>query len=246
VFSCFADGRVGSGAGVVLAGVVMVAVAVCPAWGLIIQPDETASKDVFVYEGLPTFNMNGGGFEVALGSSETNDVPGHDVHTLIAFDVNSVPFAPNDVTSATLNLYVIDSTQVFGPSFANPSPNAPVGAEVLAISGAWDESTVNWNTQPGTTGGVLDAVTITGVNQWATLDVTQLVRDWLSGAATNDGLMVRQPAEVFNAEVGKLAAAVYNAASASSNRPYLEVLPEPGTLGLLLIGGVLGLRRRRG
>lgn len=210
--------------------------------GVVIQPDEPASQDVFNYQFLPTFNFetSGSGFQAALATCKTST--GHDTHSLIAFDLSSVSIPSEDVTSATLNLYVADAGPTFGGAFANPSPGAPVDVDVLTVSGPWDESTVTWNSEPAPIGGVLDTATIAGIDQWITLDVTDPVRDWLAGTEANNGFILRQPAEVNGP--GGLVAAVYDSSS-GPNKPYLAIVPEPGTFALMLVAGAALGRQRR-
>lgn len=209
---------------------------------VVIQPDESASKDVFTYQFLPTFNFETSGpdFQAVLATSKTSS--GHDTHTLVEFDLSAVSIPPEAVTSATLSLYVADGSAVFGGAFGNPTPSETVDVEVLALGGAWEETTVTWSSEPEAAGSVVEVVSIDGIDRWVDFDVTGLVQDWLAGSLTNNGFLLRQVAEVSGP--GGLVAAVYDSSS-GSNRPFLSVVPEPATSALLALGALIGLRGKR-
>ena len=61
----------------------------------------------------------------------------------------------------------------------------PNDVEIGRALGAWDETTLTWNNQPGITwGGPVQTVSVNGTYSW---DVTSLVSQWHSGTAPNDG-----------------------------------------------------------
>ncbi|MCC7146788.1 MAG: DNRLRE domain-containing protein [Phycisphaeraceae bacterium] len=219
---------------------------VVPAWGEVIEPAESGSRDVFIYEFLPTFNFEvmGPSFQSVLAAGKTG--VGHDVRTLIDFDLSSVGIQADDLWSAQLSLYVIDGSQVGFP-FGNPSEQASVTAEIFAAQSAWSEAAVNWTTQPGHGVSPIASTLVAGVGQWVSFDVTSLVQDWLSGAQTQLGFVVEAANSALDPVSGNAVALVF-ASAAGTNRPKLELtaVPEPGTgLVLLTVLAAGAVRRRR-
>lgn len=220
---------------------VLSAILVSPAFGLVLQPTEAESRDILTYQFLPGLNFEtaGPGFQSVLAAARTTT--GHDVHALLAFDLDGLGLTGADVTQATIGLYVRDGASVGFP-FANPTPAAPVTVNLTALGGSWDEATVGWGTEPAPIGGVVDSVEVDGIGVWVTFDVTSLVQAWLDGTIENHGVVLTQLAEVIAG--GQKAAAVFDSSS-GANRPYLEILPEPGSALLLLTGLSLCLAHRR-
>jgi hypothetical protein len=205
---------------------------------VVIQPDEPQSNDVFVYQFLSNMNFNSGGFGALLASGRTTS--GHDLRSFLQFDLTGVTLDPGEM--ATLNLYVGSTTSAgFG---IDPSPAAPVVTNVHRATGAFDESTATWATQPPFDAASSATRTIDGINRWVSFDVTALVQSWLANPGTNFGFTVTQQDAVSN---NGPVVAVYESA-AGTNKPFLEIapVPEPGAAGLALAcaSGML-LRRKR-
>lgn len=207
---------------------------------VIIQPDEAASQDSFIYQFLPTFNLNSSGFGSFLGVSKT--ASGHDLQSLIQFDLTGVAGLTTN-QRAYLNVYVVDAA-AGGFPFVNPSSTAPIDVDLYANTSSFNESTVSWNTKPATQAGAAASASISGIDQWFTFDVTDLVGDWIDGSLANNGLTLTQRAAVTN---GGGVAALFES-SASSHKPYLEIatIPEPASMGLLALGSLMILARRSG
>ncbi len=89
----------------------------------VLQPDETASKDVFVYQGIPRFRSKRPPL-VPADSRGRLTGSGHDLRTYIGFDLSGVPFTAAQVTQAKLHLRVVDGTAVGFP-FGNPERPTP-------------------------------------------------------------------------------------------------------------------------
>ena len=119
----------------------------------------TATADAFVQSASPDVNRG------AATSLRVND----DVkRAYYRFDLSGLP-AGEQVTGATLKVY------------ATTGPNCSTGAEVLKAAGeGWDESTITWNNQPGTTGSALATKTSWPANAYVNFDVTSAV----SGSGT--------------------------------------------------------------
>ncbi len=102
------------------------------------------------------------------------------VRLLVKFSLSTIS-VPATINSAQL---VILQAGVIPPGDTGMN----YGAQYLKSS--WDEGLITWNTT-----NVLGSATqplggVDGVTGWKTFDVTQSVRDWLSGAATNYGLLI--------------------------------------------------------
>ncbi len=210
------------------------------AFGITIQPDETASKDVFAYENFPTMNWDAAPFGALLAAGKTTS--GHDTESFVQFDLSSVPYTAGQVTSATLNLYVVDTAEAgFGTS---PTVASPVLVDLFGITGSWTEARLTWGTKPAVSATTTDAVSVSGVDQWISFDVTSLVVGWLDGSLTNNGVSL--VADTVSSVSST--AAVFDS-SAGTNLPYLTVVPEPGSFLLALAAAPalawLGVRSRR-
>jgi len=97
--------------------------------------------------------------------------------------------------------------------------NTPGTFDVFRVNGAWDEATVTGNTAPPI-GNMEGAITVddTLVTKWITLDVTQLVKDWLDGVLPNEGIVL-----IANGGVGNV---IFNSKEnqATSHEARLEVV----------------------
>ena len=194
----------------------------------------SVTQDTFVYEFLPTFNFDSPPFNALLSSGETGT--GHATRSFIQLDLSGVTLQPGQ--TALLNLWV-DPTEDSGFG-VSPSASAPVEADIYPVTGgSWDATTITWGNQPGT-GALATSGIISGVNQWVSFDITSLVQSWIANPATNLGLAIEQPAAVQNSG---FVVAVCDS-TAGTNAPYLQIVPEPATLGAVGIAAMVCLRRR--
>lgn len=199
------------------------------AYATVLQPAEADLKDTFGYEFLPTFpagNLNSGGFAnyLAVGATTT----GHTTKSLIEFDLSTVSLTAAEVTSATLEVFAIDTTLTgFG---ANPTVGSPLTVNLLALDGAWDEDMVAYSTIP-TTAGQYTSTVVSDFNTTVSFDMTQLVKDWLDGSLANNGLLLEA-----DTAVGGSPSWVYSVfnSSLAGNGPKLTIVPEPTGLVLAL------------
>lgn len=186
------------------------------------------TDDSFGYQFLSGMNLNSPPFGSFLPSGRTTT--GHDTKSVLKFDLSSVTLTAEEVTSATLDLYVVPTEATgFGVS---PSPTSPITVNLFALApGAWDEGTVTWNSIPAAA-GQFDSHTISGTSQTVSFDVTALVQQWLSGDLANGGLLLEadQP-------VGSSPNWVYAVFSSSEGQvsPELNIVPEPGGMALALV-----------
>jgi len=130
------------------------------------------SKDARIFQYSP--NMKGGS-HIYLNVGTDNGT--YLEWSLLEFDLFSVP--PGfDIDKAELQLY-----QYTAGNGANDGQL--VG--VRNITGTWEELGVTWNNKPAW-GDTYDYRAITKANDWKTWDITNLVKDWFSGAKINYGL----------------------------------------------------------
>jgi hypothetical protein len=133
--------------------------------------------------------------------------------TFARFDLSSIPSSAT-VSEATLRLFY-DGCD-FGPD--------EVDVGIYKVKSSWTESTLSWNTQPSFVGIAEDVMSLacagaTGVYvEW---DITDLVQDWVSGSASNRGVVVKAAAEV--GEGGRLLAEFVSREGATGERPQLVV-----------------------
>lgn len=218
-----------------VASAVLASVAV--AAPITVQPGVATAQDVFVYQGMPTWNLDANGFDriLVVGKSSA----GHDLHSLIKFDLAGVALDAGE--TVTLNLFVVPTESAGFPA-VSPTAAGPVTVNVAAATSAWSASTVTWNSGV-TGGGTAASLSIDHTGYWASFDVTSLVQAWLASPASNNGFLLTQDVPVNN---NGYVNAVFQA-SAGANKPYLQVasVPEPSVLtGGAVLAGML-LRRRR-
>ncbi len=135
----------------------------------------SARKAVFVSSRRPRQNFSGRA-ELAAGV----DSRGHRVRTLLYFDL---PDLDSDrLLSAHLQLFVID----------NLFPDHAAVFTVHPLRRSFKENKVTWNKQPSfdrKAGTILTLADEEGV--YASWDLTEVVRDWITGFRPNRGLVVR-------------------------------------------------------
>lgn len=205
------------------------------------NPSEATSKDTFGYQGLPALNLNGlpfGNF-LPVGATTT----GHDTKSILEFDLTGVGVTSAQVASATLNLFVGDTTATgFG---VNPTGGSPITVNLSALTGSWVETTVAWGTIPAV-GAQYDSLAISAINQTVSFDITQLVKDWLDNTVTNNGLILEADSAVGSSPNWVYATFV---SSAGANVPALVItpVPEPSTvvLALCALPGLAWIAMRR-
>lgn len=202
-----------------------------------------SSGDTFGYQFLPALNLNSAPFGAWLPAGATTT--GHDLKSAIQFDLSGLGLTGAQVQSATLDLWVVDSTST-GLGGISPTPGSPVLVDLHALTASWDATTLTWSTFPAA-GALYSSLSINGINQLVSFDVTTLVQDWLDGALANHGLVLSG-----NTPVGvspNWVIPVFGAGSAVPG-PVLSiaVVPEPSTVILALCSlplAVWQMRRAR-
>jgi hypothetical protein len=109
------------------------------------------------------------------------------IRALMKFDF----LLPNNavISSAKLSLYHFNSTSNVGHSTQSGS-NAAV---LSKITSAWNETTVCWNNQPATTtiNQVILPASVSDSQDYANIDITNMVIDFNNNPTTNYGLMFK-------------------------------------------------------
>lgn len=130
--------------------------------------------------------------------------------SLVQFDVSSI--LPGAVVEATLYLRLDNSCDIGERTHI---------ATVYRTSASWSESSVTWNTQPGSAEAYGSASIPSRTWGWYSFDVTDLVRGWVGGSYSNYGLMVRGP-ESSGSDSARLGFLTHEN-SGTTYDPYLEI-----------------------
>lgn len=113
--------------------------------------------------------------------------PGDDYRTLLKFDLSVIPPGSN-IVEAVLNLYIFRK-DVSGP-------------EIISIAlnqSNFSQNTVTYLTAPGVTPtGITATVTDTDLNNFISIDITQLVQQWYADPATNYGITIIGPENTYS------------------------------------------------
>jgi hypothetical protein len=208
----------------------------------VVPTNQGTGQDGFAYSGSEaTFPLST--FYNVLPTVKTVGAA-HDTESLVQFDLSGLGLTPAQATSATLNLYVDDSSSTgFG---SNPDANFPAQVDLYPLTGSWNRATLVWSNKPGT-GSLISSVTITSIGHWISYDVTSQVQAWLTTPASNFGLLLRENAVVGGPGNYHVAAFDSGFGTQSANAPYLAIVPEPSTwlLALAAPPALVWARRRR-
>lgn len=188
-------------------------------WNTTIQAvssDFPATHDTYIDKS--SVNLNS-------GTAVSLDIRGHSSNTeraLLAFDLSSIP-SGSTVVSASLNLYFFAATS-----------SSAISINAHRVLADWDELQATWRqrltgTNWTSAGGdydpaVLASQSVTNTFGWVTWDVTSVVQAWVSGAATNQGLILEAPSGAAS-EVKQF----HSAECACVFEPSLQVNFEPPT-----------------
>jgi hypothetical protein len=102
---------------------------------------------------------------------------------LMQFDFSKLPPGTTGASVANASLRI----------FVNKVP-APGGIDIYAASGSWDEATVTGTGFPTPGNTVAMNVSVSVVNTYIVISVTDQVKAWLNGAANNGFLLIANPA----------------------------------------------------
>jgi hypothetical protein len=159
---------------------------------LTLRPDGAAGKDVMIssynpngtYATHPEINANAW---TISGTTVINRI-------FLSFDLSSIP-AGASITTAQLYLYYNPNTT--HSSGVHSSLSGSNTSLIQRVIGSWDESTLTWNNQPGSTS---DNETIipqsTTSTQNYTIDVKNIINDIVT-SGTNNGMMIKLQTESY-------------------------------------------------
>ncbi len=239
----------------------LIGTSVCRAATFSVESNDGSGQDGMIYSS-PTvpFPLSTAYPIVALGKTGG----AHDTVSLAQFDLTSVTATSAQVTSATLQLFSTSSKPVNATNL-DPDASHSIEIAVSPITSTWNRASVTWATKP-THGAVETTFNVDGLGEFITVDVTDVVKDWLTTPASNFGLWLegttimgsgpnqdQSPfyAVAFNS--GFLASPPFGPGGPNVNGPLLTInaVPEPSTtlLALAAVPGlalVLALRRRNG
>lgn len=187
---------------------------------IVLQPDETTSKDACVWNIYPSTNYGNGGDFIA--TAWTNNSNLSIIRALIEFDLSGIP-ANSAIQSATLSLYYHTSTSNIGHSQLSGS-NA---CWLKRITSPWDEATVTWNNQPATTtqNQVNIPASLNDTMSYPNIDVTNLISDIYNNSSTSYGMELLLQTEQYYRSLLFASSAEAN----STLRPKLSVTYIPAT-----------------
>ena len=140
----------------------------------------TAELDATVDSDQPTATL---GSEPFLQVARSRGVPAPERWSYLRFSTATLP-ADIVFVSATLRLLLQSTTGL-----------PPFGHSIHPAAAAWAEPTIAWRNKPRT-GAAVSNLVFTGDAMTVTADVTPLVRDWLTGALPNHGLVLIPDADL--------------------------------------------------
>jgi len=197
---------------------------------------EESGADTAPYKFLPSLAR--GDRETLWAITDPGNV--HSFETYVRFDLPPALLSGELlVEEAVFSIFFSIDSVSFGDGTDEPGV-----LECRPVLEAWDEMAMTWNNRPAF-GPAVDA--ITGITEVGPLscDVTELVRDWASGAAPNHGIALTNPTGAL------LGFFSFESDEDPDLEPQLLVVavPEPGArAGALAAGAALGslaLWRRR-
>ena len=156
---------------------------------LILQPNATIGMDALVSSHPANVNTNLGAITDFNAEAWTyGGTPGIS-RSFIRFDLTSIP-ANASIQQATFTLY---NNPTSGNNNGNHSNLSGSDASWLQkVTASWNENTITWNNQPGTT--TLGEVVVpqsTSNHEDYNLVITGLVQDMVTNPSSNFGMMIR-------------------------------------------------------
>jgi hypothetical protein len=104
---------------------------------------------------------------------------------LIQFDLSGLPagLTASQISKATMTLFV-------------NTVGAAGAVDISQVTGPWSELVVTNNTRPTYLAPFASNIPVNVARQYVTVDVTQLVQDWVTGAAPNFGVQISAAAAI--------------------------------------------------
>jgi hypothetical protein len=141
-----------------------------------------AVADATVIEAAPTTNFGSTG-DMWVGYDNCLSPIGKTARSLVRFDLSALPPGVT-ISQATLRIYQVNTCDI-GQRTHTVTAYRPAGA--------WSEAGVTWNNKPGYAESYGSASITSGVWNWSSLNVTNLVRGWVAGTTANHGILLRGP-----------------------------------------------------
>jgi hypothetical protein len=154
-----------------------------------------------------------------FGSTESLLIDvGKGARVWLKFDLSTLPAGITAATVVRANLTVYVNGLTTAGTF-----------DVFRVTGAWSEGTITHNTAPSLAPGAeVSGIAVAGAQRSIVVDVTGLVKDWLSGVLPNNGV-------ALVAGNGSSISASFDAKenTGTSHPAQLEIIPEgpPGPQG---------------
>ena len=138
-----------------------------------------ATADTTVLSNLPANNF-GALHTMIVGYDVWADPPWNRARSFIQFDVSAIP-SDTIITAAKMRVLLYT---------ARDKPFWPRTLDIRRVTGAWNELTTTWTTQPNLGEIAASFPVANGAVGWYTIDVTHLVRGWVTGQYPNYGVAI--------------------------------------------------------
>ncbi len=192
-----------------------------------IQPDSTQGKDALLHGLSSEVSTNyGSNPQLAASAWTFSGTPGV-VRSALEFDFSMIPSGAT-INSAYLSLYAWDSENGLGQHSTLSGSNE---CWLQRITSAWDESTVNWNTQPAatTTNQVSISASTAPTQDYLNIDVSTLVQDMIDNPSASFGFLLRLQNESYYRLMNFASSDHIN----SALHPLIEICYSPKTTSIV-------------
>lgn len=169
-------------------------------------PDATypTSQSTYIASGTPNTNY---GSSTGLGIGFSNSGP-QAMRLLIQFNLGGIP-----------SNAVINSATIFIFQYAvSPGGDSPMGFQAQLPVTSWNQSNATWNNANFIGGTNLPIGNFPGTIGWLSFDSINLIRTWVSGQASNFGLIVTGDESPTNNR-----SRFFYSSRSSINRPYVDI-----------------------
>ncbi len=164
----------------------------------IIQPNTLLDTTTVTTNLIPDVSDDAVAVEGAASTTHPSDsylIAGYDngsiyptgrVRSYIRFDLSGIP-VDGTIVSATFRIY-----HAGGQDY----PNTSRDVSFYRVTEVWDDATLTWNNRPAYAELLGASSTTYNYQGWYELDITQLVRDWVSGTTPNYGIVAVGPESI--------------------------------------------------
>lgn len=167
------------------------------------------SDNAYIYALNPNLNFGSS----ALLFTGTGSQLSYKFRTMFKFDLSNLIPSGNTVTSASLELFV----------YRKDIPDALLSPQNVTVSNnlsSFSQNTVTWNNAPTTSvTPYYINVTDADVNNYISIDITNVVIDWINDPSSNFGITLEGVENVTNSVIGYLSSNW----SVSTQKPFLKI-----------------------